>query len=108
MDMISVRRILAFGVPFLPLAILAIPDAFSFDVFLGEGEPPWYQAYTAIPWLVSALYAYPATAVTILIGGDVLSKTHVFACIVYAILVGFGLDYCVSRRNAQLRVKARG
>jgi len=103
--MVQARRILLFIAAFLPLAILAIPDAFSFDVFLGEGDPPWYQAYTAIPWLLAALYIYPATGATILIGGDVLSKTHIFICIVYSMLIGIGLDYCASRHNARPRAK---
>ena len=79
----SIRWIIAI-LPFLPLILFVIPKAFVVMPEPGE-YIPWYTAYTEIPWLLSAMYVYPTTALTYLLGFGVFGPVHVILMLAYAI-----------------------
>jgi len=82
------RKICILAIPFLPLPIFLIPHAFT---LFPELRDPWYTKYTSLPWILSALYVYPATAVTTLLGLELFTVAHVVITLMYVSFVSYAI-----------------
>jgi len=76
--------------PFLPLFLFIIPKAFVVMPEPGE-YIPWYTKYTEVPWLLTAMYVYPVTFLTNLLGFALFRPTHIILMLVYATGISFAL-----------------
>lgn len=75
----KIIRWLVVALPVLPLLIFTIPDALGFY----EPTDPWYTRYTSLPWLLTAMYVYPATLVAKLLGADSFTPIHILCMLMY-------------------------
>ena len=89
---------LLFIVPSLPLLVFLIPRAMT---FLSEPWDPWYTPYTTPVWLLTALYVYPATALSMLLGIQPRSPGWALIVLLYTGLIGWGICSSVARLRAR-------
>jgi hypothetical protein len=75
--------------PFLPLIMFIIPKAFNMYPLPTD---PWYTKYTSIPWVLSGIYVYPATAVSALLGAAPFSAGWWFCVIAYTGAIAYGVS----------------
>ena len=80
--------------PFLPLVLFIIPNAFT---MLSEPGDPWYTKYTSRPFLFSAMYVYPATAVSSLLGASPTSAGWWLCVLAYTGFIAYGIYRWVKR-----------
>jgi hypothetical protein len=80
------------GLFFLPLLILLVPKAIVLNAEPGE-YIPWYTKYTSIPWLLTMLYVYPPTFITLRCGFALFGPVHVVFVLVYLTVVSLVLRY---------------
>jgi hypothetical protein len=78
--------------PFLPLPLLFVPKAFVVMPEPGE-YIPWYTRYTEVPWLLTAMYVYPATFLTNLLGFGLFGPVHIMLMLVYAAGISLALRW---------------
>jgi hypothetical protein len=76
------------ALPFLPLVMFVIPNAFT---LLSEPTDPWYTEYTSMPFILSGMYVYPATAVSSLLGADPTSVGWWFCVLAYTGAISYGV-----------------
>ena len=81
-------RWFAVVLPMLPLLLFTIPHAMTlFD----EPTDPWYTKYTSLPWLITAMYVYPATVIAKSLGASPLTPLHVFCMLAYTGAISYGI-----------------
>jgi hypothetical protein len=85
--------------PFSPLILFVIPKAFAVMPEPGEFIP-WYTKYTAIPWLLTAMYVYPTTWLTNRVGFRIFGPVHVLLMLAYAVGISF-----VLRQGLKVRLR---
>ena len=86
MNRFSIKDIVWAILPFLPLAVLAIPRGFT---MMSEPNDPWYTPYTSIPWLISAAYVLPSTLIAVLLRVKVFSSLHFILMGIYAATIAY-------------------
>jgi hypothetical protein len=79
--------------PFMPLVMFLVPEVspFGFD-FESPNPDPWYTKFIAIPFVISILYLYPATAASSIFGAEPSSVGWWLCALFYASAISYGLN----------------
>jgi hypothetical protein len=88
--------------PFAPLILFAIPKAFVVMPEPGDFIP-WYTRYTEVPWLLTAIYVYPTTWLTHLIGFRIFGSVHIGLMLAYVVGISFVLRRALKLTFRQMR-----
>lgn len=81
------RRVLI-TLPILLFCLLLVINNIEYGVVvIGEGNEPWYSAYTSIVFIVCSMFFYPITVLSSVLGLKILGVTSFVLYFLYSVVI---------------------